>query len=118
MTDNPFDAGRDEVLGDALRAALEPGGNAAFAARFRLALAEESPWERLLAWTWPGLVAAAAISGKRCVINSSPRDHRCTPPARQTSCARIPSHFHSMIQSARDPSDSTGSSSGDARKNG
>jgi hypothetical protein len=60
MTDNPFAAGRDEVLGDALRAALEPGGDAAFAARFRGALAEESPWERLLAWTWPGLVAAAA----------------------------------------------------------
>ena len=26
-------------------------------------------------------VAAAAISGKRCVISSSPRDHRCTAPA-------------------------------------
>lgn len=60
MTHDPFDAGRDHVLGDALRAALGPGADAAFAARFRAALAEESPWERFSAWTWPGLVAAAA----------------------------------------------------------
>ena len=60
MTHSPFDADRDPALGAALREALDPGEDAAFAARFRAALAEESPWERLAAWTWPGLVAAAA----------------------------------------------------------
>ena len=43
--------------------------------------------------------AAAAISGKRWVISSSPRDQRCTAPPRRTSCARMPSHFHSISQS-------------------
>jgi hypothetical protein len=60
MTDNPFDAGRDHALGQALRSALDPGEEAGFAARFRAVLAEESPWARFSAWTWPGLVAAAA----------------------------------------------------------
>lgn len=60
MTHNPFDAERDPGLGAALRAALGPAEDAAFAARFHAALAEASPWERLSAWTWPGLVAAAA----------------------------------------------------------
>lgn len=60
MTHDLFDAGRDHALGDALRAALGPGEEPAFAARFRAALAEESPWARFSAWTWPGLVAAAA----------------------------------------------------------
>lgn len=60
MTHDLFDAGRDPVLGDALRAALGPGADAAFAAGFRAAMAEESPWARFASWTWPGLVAAAA----------------------------------------------------------
>ncbi len=33
------------------------------------------------------------------MINSSPRDHKCAWPARLTSCARMPSHFHSTCQS-------------------
>lgn len=60
MTQDLFDASPDPVLGDALRAALGPGADAAFAAGFRAAMAEESPWSRFAAWTWPGLVAAAA----------------------------------------------------------
>ena len=51
--------------------------------------------------------AAAAISGKRSVISSSPRDQRYARPPRRTSCARMPSHFHSASQSARSPSAST-----------
>ena len=64
-------------------------------------------------------LAAAAISGKRCVISSSPRDHRWTAPPRLTSCARMPSHFHSICQSPSVARASrSASSSGDARKNG
>lgn len=57
---NLFDSRPDPVLGAALRAALEPGGEAEFAARFRAALAAESPLEVLARWAWPGLAAAAA----------------------------------------------------------
>lgn len=56
----PFDSLPDPVLGAALREALAPGGDAAFAARFRAALAGESPLDVLARWVWPGLAAAAA----------------------------------------------------------
>ena len=58
------------------------------------------------------------ISGKRCVISSSPRDQRWVFPPRVINCARMPSHFHSTCQSRRSPSASTSPSSGDARLNG
>ena len=54
-----------------------------------------------------GARAAAAISGKRSVTSSSPRDQRKTSPARRTICARMPSHFHSASHSSRGPSAST-----------
>ena len=60
--------------------------------------ASTSPSRTVPSGRW---VAAAAISGKRWVISSSPRDHRWMAPPRFTSCARMPSHFHSRIQSAR-----------------
>ena len=56
----PFDSRPDPALGAALRAALGPGGDAAFAARFRAALAQDSPLDILARWVWPGLAAAAA----------------------------------------------------------
>ena len=43
--------------------------------------------------------AAATISGKRSVTSSSPRDQIQTCAARLTTCARMPSYFHSTIQS-------------------
>ena len=48
-------------------------------------------------------LAAAAISGKRWVMSSSPRDQRCRTPPRLTSCARMPSHFHSTSQPLTSP---------------
>ncbi len=45
----------------------------------------------------------AASSGKRSVTSSSPRDHSQIWPARLTSCARMPSYFHSTSQSAAAP---------------
>lgn len=56
----PFDSRPDPELGAALRAALGPTGDAAFASRFRAALAADTPLEVLARWVWPGLVAAAA----------------------------------------------------------
>jgi hypothetical protein len=41
-----------------------------------------------------------AISGKRSVIRSSPRDHSQLWPLRRTSWARMPSYFHSTSQSS------------------
>ena len=60
----------------------------------------------------------SAISGKRSVTSSSPRDHRKTSPRRRISCERMPSHFHSACHSATSPSASGSPSSGAARKNG
>ncbi len=57
----PFDSRPDPELGAALRAALGPGQDALFAARFRAALAAESPLEVLARWVWPGVAAAAAL---------------------------------------------------------
>ena len=72
-----------------------------------------------------GRAAASLISGKRSVISSSPRDQRWTCPPRLTSCARMPSHFHSTSQRSRSPSVRAMSSApvtswsiGEARKNG
>jgi len=56
----PFDSHPDPELGAALRTALGPSGDAAFASRFRAALAVDTPLEVLARWVWPGLVAAAA----------------------------------------------------------
>ncbi len=56
----PFDSRPDPELGAALRAALGPRDDAAFAARFRAALAADTPLEVLARWVWPGLAAAAA----------------------------------------------------------
>ena len=61
---------------------------------------------------------ARSISGKRSVTSSSPRDHSQQPPARSTSCARMPSHFHSTSQSPDAPSVAGSACSGWARKNG
>lgn len=57
----PFDSRPDPELGAALRAALGPSGDAAFAARFRAALAADTPLEVLARWVWPGLAAAAML---------------------------------------------------------
>lgn len=57
----PFDSRPDPELGAALRAALGPSGDAAFAARFRAALAADTPLEVLARWVWPGLAAAATL---------------------------------------------------------
>ena len=66
--------------------------------------------------------AAATISGKRSVTSSSPRDQIQTCDARFTTCARMPSYFHSTIQSSgaasRVANSSSGASSGWARKKG
>ncbi len=64
----------------------------------------------------------ATISGKRSVISSSPRDQIQQRPSRRTSCARMPSNFHSTHHCATDPSRrrhvGSGVSSACARKNG
>jgi hypothetical protein len=44
-------------------------------------------------------LASATISGKRSLTSSSPRDQIQTRPARLTTWARMPSYFHSTIQS-------------------
>ncbi|HWA41041.1 MAG TPA: hypothetical protein VG712_05475 [Gemmatimonadales bacterium] len=65
MTDNPFDHTRDEALGAALRAHLEPAGHAAFVAQVRARMAGASaagPFEILGAWMRPGIAAAALIA--------------------------------------------------------
>ncbi len=67
-------------------------------------------------------ITAATISGKRSVTSSSPRDQIQTWLPRRTTCARMPSYFHSTIQSAGEASrvanSATGASSWWARKNG
>ena len=55
---------RDPELGALLRAALDDGGDAAFAARVRAAIGRErrdGTWDVLARWLRPGLAAAAAI---------------------------------------------------------
>ena len=52
-------------------------------------------------------MAACTTSGNRSVINSSPRDHIHTPAPRRTSCARIPSYFHSTSQLPTSPNTSS-----------
>ena len=53
----------------------------------------------------------AAISGKRSVTSSSPRDQMNVWPSRRITCARMPSHFHSACHSRASPSASSSSSS-------
>src|SRR5262245_43994826 len=62
MTDNPFDHTRDEALGAALRAHLEPAGHAAFVAQVRGRLAAApGPFEVLGAWRRPGIAVVALV---------------------------------------------------------
>jgi hypothetical protein len=64
MTLPDIGPGRDEALGAALRAALDDGGDAAFAARVREAIGREpraGTWDVLALWWRPGLAAAAAL---------------------------------------------------------
>jgi len=61
---------------------------------------------------------AAAISGKRSVTSSSPRDQTQTSRSCLTTCARMPSYFHSTIQLLTGPSAKGGSFNWCARKNG
>ena len=58
---SPFSASRDEELGAALREALAPHHDAAFATRVRARLASRaSAWEdELSRWFWQGLAAAS-----------------------------------------------------------
>lgn len=60
----PFDHRPDPVLGAALRAALDPGEEAAFVARVlaKCASARAPTWEILSGWAHRGLVAAAAAA--------------------------------------------------------
>ncbi|HEY6853605.1 MAG TPA: hypothetical protein VI139_05110 [Gemmatimonadales bacterium] len=66
MTENPkaFDHRPDPVLGAALRAALEPGPQAAFLARVRAGLSAARPgsWDVLAGWAPSGLAAAVAAA--------------------------------------------------------
>jgi hypothetical protein len=64
MTHDPSDFERDEVLGRALRRALEPpGGAEAFAARVRARFEppRERAWQTLASWSRWGVIAAAAV---------------------------------------------------------
>lgn len=58
---SPFSASRDEELGAALREALAPHHDAAFATRVRARLtSRQRAWEDELArWFWQGLAAAS-----------------------------------------------------------
>jgi anti-sigma-K factor RskA len=64
MTIESIGPERDAELGALLRAALDDGADAAFAARVRGALVRErreGTWDVLAHWLRPGLAAAAAI---------------------------------------------------------
>jgi hypothetical protein len=60
---SPFSASRDDELGAALREALAPHHDAAFATRVRARLTgRQRAWEDELArWFWQGLVAASVL---------------------------------------------------------
>lgn len=65
MIDNPFDHERDAELGAILRAHLDAGDHAAFAARVRQGLSAKvnvGPFEILSGWLRPGIAAAAIIA--------------------------------------------------------
>ena len=62
---SPFTATRDDELGSAVRAALEPMHHEAFVARVRARIGQSGrAWEDELAgWFWQGLVAASLATG-------------------------------------------------------
>lgn len=62
-TESPFDPGQDRELGDLLREALTPGGNAEFVSRVlaRLPVAG-SFWDVLAGWARPGIAAAILLA--------------------------------------------------------
>jgi hypothetical protein len=65
MIDNPFDHERDAELGAILRAHLDAGDHAAFAAQVRQRLSARvnaGPFEILGGWLRPGIAAAAIIA--------------------------------------------------------
>lgn len=60
---SPFDSSHDRELGDRLREALTPGGDAGFVARVLSRLPERRTfWDVLESWARPGVAAAILVA--------------------------------------------------------
>ncbi len=97
MTMGPFDHRPDPGLGQALRAALDPGDQAAFVARVLAVAARPArTLEVLAAWARRGLVAAMAAAavagflvGRGSAPTSSPEDALAPASAGAASVALV-----------------------------
>lgn len=87
--ESPFDPGQDRELGDLLREALTPSGNAEFVSRVLARLpAAGSFWDVLAGWARPGIAAAILLTAALGYW-LAPRDNG-NPPAAEVLAADQP----------------------------